>query len=51
MKKKFESHSNKNIINISKDDNNTDKTFNKFKDLQILVKKESSLRSICKLKI
>ena len=37
-----------NIINNQS--TNTDKTFNRLKELQILLKKESALKELCKLK-
>ena len=37
-----------NIIINSEQSENTDKTFNKLKELQYLLKKESALKELCK---
>ena len=38
------------IKNIEEDNNINNKTFNKLRDLQSLIKKESALRELCKKK-
>ena len=37
-----------NLMNTNDDNQQTDKTFNRLKELQLLLKKESALKELCK---